>query len=280
MEAEHGLLAMELLGRGPVTEVWKAINLSTGRHVALKKPRDNTDGTALAQRLISHEALVCQTVAHRSLPRLLDFDSSGPEPFLCLKLLRGENLDHRKISARPWTLLELIDMVSHVAEALEVLHRAGWVHGDVQPANIFQEFNGNNRLIDLGGAHQSGRHPYEGTATEIELVGSADYWAPEICRCNGVGAPSADIFALGIVAFETLAERRPWPCGSLRETIKRHHGAPAGPLSSRWCRIPAKLARLVNSMLARDPESRPTAAAVADELGSVAIRLMELGAAA
>ena len=280
MESEQTYLQVELLGQGPVTEVWKAFELDKGRHVALKTPRQSEDGIDFARKLLAHEALVSQSIQHRALPRILDFETNGPEPFLCMKLLAGENLESRKKSGIPWTMMELIDSVSSIAEGLEALHRAGWVHGDVQPGNIFLERNGNTRLIDLGGAHLPNQHPYVETPMESELVGSADYWAPEICRSNGVGGPPADLFALGILIFEILSGQRPWSSGSLRETIKRHHGDPAALLTSPWCKIPRRLKHLVESMLARTPDARPTAGLVADELGVLAIRLMERGVAA
>lgn len=280
MDAEQGYMPVELLGQGPVTEVWKAIDLSRGKHVALKTPRHSEDCPALARRLLAHEAIVCQTVHHRALPQVLHFETDGSEPFLCLKLLAGESLDFRQKRSVPWTLMEVIDLMSNLSEGLEKLHRAGWVHGDVQPGNVFLENNGNTRLIDLGGAHLPNRHPYAETPMEAELVGSADYWAPEICKSNGVGGTAADLFALGVLGFEILACKRPWPSGSLRETIKRHHGDPAAPLTSPWCKIPSRLRRLLEAMLCRSPDERPSAGQVADELALLAIGLMERGVAA
>lgn len=280
MDTDHGFLPVELLGQGPVTEVWKAINMATGRNVALKIPRHSVEGIPGARSLLAHEALVCQTVRHRALPVLHQFETSGADPFLAMRLLDGGNLDSRIRGGVPWTLLEVIDTVSNIAEGLEALHRAGWVHGDVQPGNVFLESTGNTRLIDLGGAHLPGRHPYLDTAMEPELVGSADYWAPEICKTNGVGGPAADLFSLGIVAFELLAGHRPWPSGSLRETIKRHHGDPAARLESPWCHIPTRLRRLVEDLLAREPEKRPSAGQVADALGKLAVSMMGRGMAA
>lgn len=280
MDAEQSYLPVELLGQGPVTEVWKAFELATSRHVALKTPRNPEDGIGVARRLLAHEAMVSQSVQHRALPRVLRLETNGPEPFLAMKLLAGENLEFRRKSGIPWTLMEVIDSASSISEGLETLHKAGWVHGDVQPGNVFLESNGNTRLIDLGGAHHPGRHPYADSPMETELVGSADYWAPEICRSNGVGGTPADMFALGILLFEMLSGHRPWPSGSLRETIKRHHGDPPAPLNSPWCKIPRNLTRLVEAMLAREPALRPSASQVADELGVLAIRLMERGIAA
>lgn len=280
MDAEQAYLQVELLGQGPVTEVWKAFELATGRHVALKTPRNSEDDIGVARRLLAHEAMVSQVVRHRALPRVLRFETNGSEPFLAMKLLAGENLESRRKSATPWTLMEVIDSANSIAEGLESLHKSGWVHGDVQPGNVFLESNGNTRLIDLGGAHLPDRHPYADSPMESELVGSADYWSPEICRSNGVGGTAADLFALGILMFEMLSGQRPWPSGSLRETIKRHHGDPAAPLTSPWCKIPTKLTRMVEAMLAREPGLRPSAGQVADELGVLAIRLMERGIAA
>lgn len=275
--ADLGLHLIEPLGGGPVTQVWHVIDLTTQKRATLKWPRASDDSFQLARQLLVREGEAGRDLHHRSLPRLLRNESSAPTPYLLLKYLVGKSLAFKRLQGTIWTLPCVIDLIRNAAEGLEILHASGWVHGDVQPANIMIETSGNTRLIDLGGAHREVRTAISNTDGEYPLIGSADYWAPEVCLTNGVGSAPSDIFALGIVLYELLAERRPWPSGSLRETIKRHHGDPVAPLNSPWCRIPRTLIQLTEAMISRTPDNRPTATQVVDRLCEISTHFMSKG---
>jgi len=275
--ADLGLHLIEPLGGGPVTQVWHVIDLSTQKRATLKWPRASNDSFVLARQLLMREGEASRDLHHRSLPRLLRDESSAPTPYLLLKYLIGKSLAFKRLQGTIWTLPSVIDLIRNAAEGLEILHASGWVHGDVQPANIMIETSGNTRLIDLGGAHQEGYAPLPHADGDYPMIGSADYWAPEVCLTNGVGSAPSDVFALGIVLYELLAERRPWPSGSLRETIKRHHGDPVAPLNSPWCRIPRPVIQLTEAMISRTPRDRPTATQVVDRLCEISTQFMAKG---
>lgn len=278
--SDLGLHLIEPLGGGPITQVWHVLDLNTQKHATLKWPQPSEDSFSLARRLLAREGEASRGLHHRSLPRLLRDESSATTPFLLLKFLNGKSLAFKRLQGAIWTLPCVIDLIRNAAEGLEILHAAGWVHGDVQPANILIETSGNTRLIDLGGAHKEVCIPLPKADDGFPLIGSADYWAPEVCLTNGLGNAPSDVFALGIVLYELLAERRPWPSGSLRETIKRHHGDPVAPLSSPWCRIPRKLIQLTEAMISRSQHDRPTATQVVDKLCEISTQFMAKGQAA
>src|SRR5438270_8202633 len=164
-------------------------------------------------------------------------------------------------------------MVRQTAEALAALHRAGFAHADVKPDNIRLVDNGMVKLIDLGFAHRPGENA--AFLRQGYLLGTADYLAPELCALEPDVDERSDLFSLGVTLFEMLAGRLPYPPGSTALTLRRHRCDPPADIRRYATLLPAGLVTLLERLLAHEPEKRPRAVAVVQQL--VALEIAALG---
>ena len=160
------------------------------------------------------------------------------------KLLRGELLD---VPAVLW-------IVRQVAEALDALDAAGWVHGDVKPENIFLSSEGHVTLLDLGFARRSDE---TSPTAERGVMGTAAYLAPERLAAPAEADIRGDIYSLGAVLFESLAGRPAFEGDTLADLLRRQRQSAPPNLMKLVPQLPAEAAWLVHRMMAKDPLRRP-----------------------
>ena len=173
-----------------------------------------------------------------------------------MELLEGESLAGRIDRAGPMAPGEAARVVAAVADALQAAHRAGVVHRDVKPGNVFLTAEGEVKVLDFGIASAAG----EADLTTGDLLGTAAYLAPE--RALGRPAtPAADIYSLGVVLYELLAGRRPFEGGSHIELAMAHVNAHPEPLGLVAPSAPPFLVAACEQAMAKDPAARPRSAA-------------------
>jgi serine/threonine-protein kinase PknK len=242
--------ALERVGEGATSVVWRARNVEGGQLVALKLARaDEASAHAVAR-----EATLLARIGRRWGAALVD---AGPG-FLATEWIAGSPVDPRDIPAKT-DRQRLAALVAHGAgRALEELHDAGIRHGDVKPGNVLRSSHKPSRdaaedrgatLIDLGLAADVGAEA---------LGGTPRYAAPEL-RDRGEAGPAADLWALGIVLAEILDPR----VAEAGDPIAAIAGWSAAGEPARW----------VQALIARAPGGRPSA----KWLASRAARWLELG---
>jgi eukaryotic-like serine/threonine-protein kinase len=159
---------------------------------------------------------------------------------------------------------EAVWISRQIAEALAALHAAGFLHGDVKPDNVRLIDDGTAVLIDLGFAH----HPGENAAflRAGYVLGTANYLAPEQCDPLPSEDLASDVFSLGVMLFEMLTGRLPYPPGSLRQTFRRHRCDPPADIRRSVANLPAPLAALIERLLAHRGEERPRTPSIVQQL--------------
>jgi len=145
-------------------------------------------------------------------------------------------------------------MARQVVEALEALHAAGWMHGDVKPGNVFVSPEGHVTLLDLGFAR---RRDETGSAVDRLLTGTCNYMAPELITSALRADIRSDVYSLGVVLFELLAGRLPFTGESLAELATKHRQSRPPNLRRLAPHLPQAVVELVQQMLAKDPLRRP-----------------------
>ena len=196
----------ELLGEGGFARVWRARHVDTGQVAALKVGRDPR-GEELLRRAAALEPL-----AHPGLVTTLARHPAHDPPFLVLELVPGDNL-RRALEQGPLPPARALAVLADLAEALDFAHEHGRLHLDVKPENVLLDAAGRPRLTDFGAlaarvAGQEVQHSLLLSSGQLG-AGTRDYAAPELREGAGGIDRRADVYSLGVLAYELLTGRLP-----------------------------------------------------------------------
>jgi hypothetical protein len=246
------------LGSGGSGSVWLAVDQRTGLDVALKIIPREGKAAARAER----EALAAKRLRHERCVRAYDVGHDSGHVYIAYEYVPGRTL-REAIRAGAVSDRSAVEVAAQVLDALAHAHRAGIVHRDVKPANILLEDKGEiaARLLDFGLAQFDGAD----TLTAVgDVPGTLAYISPERLA-GGDATPASDIWSVGVVLWEILAERHPFWGMPLQEVAQAiQAGAP--PIASERRGLPRRLTAAVDRALARDPAARPRASELAAEL--------------
>ncbi|QDT01664.1 Serine/threonine-protein kinase PknF [Rubripirellula lacrimiformis] len=263
------------LGRGGMGNVYLARHTKLGRQVALKvlaqhrladaRMRERFEGEMRAVGRLSHPGVV---TAHDAR----DIDGTA---VLVTEYIDGLDLGQLIARTGPIDTADACEIVRQVAVALQYTSDQGFVHRDVKPSNVMLGRGGEVKLLDLGLARLQDRSPEHAELTATgHAMGTADYIAPEQVSDSRQVDVRADIYALGCTLFKLLTGSAPFvgpEYGTVFAKMTAHVSADPPALSDQIASAPADLVKLVASMLAKDPASRPqTPDAVARALATLA----------
>ncbi len=180
---------------------------------------------------------------------------------LVLDMLTGETLADRLTRLGPLSFTELVQIFMPLCSALAAMHQVGIVHRDLKPSNIYlTEDRERLRVLDFGAAMSlttSAGDPLQVFAGEV--VGTPFYMAPEQALADPLLDHRADIFSLGVLAYEALTGRRPNSGDSIGQVLKCVLSGPPPRLSLP--ELPDELVEMVHRMLASEADDRPDSAA-------------------
>ncbi|MFJ8754921.1 PQQ-binding-like beta-propeller repeat protein [Streptomyces sp. NPDC102441] len=232
-----------------------------GRQVAVKLVQERFSRDAHYRARFRREVTAAQTVTGAFTAALLDAAPDAEVPWLVMEYLPGQSLRQAvgSYGGLPPTALRLL--AAALAEALADIHRAGLAHRDLKPGNIMLTARG-PRVIDFGIAR-----PEDATAITLPgaLLGTPGFMSPEQAS-GGFAGPAGDVFALGAVLVFTATGQEPFTAEDRAATLERVRVARTdlGGITDRGLRA------LVTACLRREPERRPSAAAVLHRLGEPA----------
>jgi len=236
---------------GQITSAHPAVEIATGRKALLKvlHPQWSED-REIAERF-SREAAALARIDHPNVVRVIDQGREDGIAYLALEWIDGGNLAER-IAAGPLPQPEIKALATGILKGLQAVHAAGLVHRDLKPDNILIDHQNRPVLADFSLAGFSGRSDL---TEHGAMVGSPAYMAPELLQGEPADARS-DLFGVGVILLEALTGSNPYRADDPMASLDRinHLGPPR--LRERPSIDPA-LARLIDSLLEREPRARP-----------------------
>ena len=270
------------VGEGGMGAVYEAVQEALGRTVAVKILRDKfVDRPEVARRLVK-EAQLASSIEHEHIVRILDSGATGDgRPFVVMEHLRGESLAEkiRREGALPERFV--VELAQQAASALDAAHARSIVHRDVKPENVFLCENEADpskpsvKIVDFGisksMAGESGDSNLRLTATGM-VLGTPLYMSPEQARGDDEVDHRVDVYALGVILYESLTGEVPFRGNNYLGVISQVLGAQIVP--PRTLRpelgLSVSIEQVILRAMDRDPEARyATMAALVEDLERV-----------
>lgn len=258
------------LAETAMSSVYAGVQPVIGKRVAIKAILPALGGAPDLVKRFVDEARAVNQIRH---PHLVDIFAFGHladgRPYFVMEWLDGVSL-HERLTARRLSSSEALTVLDQLASALEAAHAKGIVHRDIKPANVFLLGDRGGifvKLLDFGVAKLKA-DPSASDSTPGLVVGTPDYMAPEQVAAQVVDTP-ADVYSLGVLAYELLVGQRPFYGVDRLEVMHKHvAAAPPPPRSVRSTISPAAEALLL-AMLHKDPADRPSLAEVRGQLAEL-----------
>ena len=249
---------LDLLGAGGMGRVYRALDATLGREVAIKGLSDAFRGDSRSLRRFEREARVLATLSHPNIATIYGFERLNGSPYLVLERVDGETLAQRLARGR-LPVDEALALAVQIVAGLEEAHAKGVIHRDLKPSNVMLTSDRHVKLVDFGLAKTSAVRPDLDESvepiTEVGIVvGTARYMSPEQVKGEDVDTRT-DVWAFGCVLFEMLTARPVFAGRSVSEVA-------AGVLRDEpdWSALPADVpravTRLIRRCLRRDPRTR------------------------
>lgn len=248
----------ERLGAGGMSEVWSATDLRLGRPVAIKFLRADIEDPSARAR-IEAEARSAAKLSHPNIVNVYDAGEHENRPFVVMELADARSLADVIREEGPLDPERACSVATQVLAALGAAHAEGIVHRDVKPANILVGEDGTVKLADFGIA-KSLTEATVGLTMAGQVMGTPTYLSPE----QAAGQPAtarSDLYALGVVLFESLTGRPPYTGDTPIAVVTAHAHAPVPDVREVSPSVPAALAATIQRVLSKDPADRFSSAA-------------------
>lgn len=264
---------LEKLSEGGMGIVYRAEHILLNKTVALKTLRPELlSNDDLVARFLT-EARSVANLSHPHICQVLDFGSAAGSFYLVTEFLEGKTIRGTVDGQGPLPQVEILRVLSQIADGLEAAHAIGVIHRDLKPENVIlvrgPDGRSQAKIVDFGIAKlkaPAGDAPVNGTQAGI-VMGTPGYMPPEQAAGKPVDERS-DLYSLGAMAYELLSGERPFKAETPVEEMVRHIRDLPKPLDPS---VPPALAALVMSLLEKDPANRPpSATAVKGSLEAIA----------
>ncbi len=243
----------ELLARGGMASVYKAVDLESGQELVLKIPYIQYESDVVFYQRFLREEEIGQRIHHPGIVRVLA-PREKSRLYLAMEYVPGRSLNEVLAAEKPFSSGRAISIASQLAEALSCLQQHGVIHRDVKPDNVRVLPSGEVKLLDFGIAliESARRLTWAGLS---HAVGTPDYMAPEQIRGRR-GDARTDVYALGTLLYEMLTGHLPHEAGDTSAILEsKLHGEPTLP-SVHLSGMDPALEAIVLRAIAQDPRDR------------------------
>lgn len=262
-----GFLLCGHIGDGEMGSIYRALDESLGREVAIKLVRGCSASDPESRERLRREACAAGKLNHPRVAQVYALNFSNGQPYLVMELVKGQDFAKKMGEAGHLDERAVLRMALDVAEGLTALNREGLVHGDIKPGNIVLDRDGNAKLVDFG---LSGMSRLDANGA---FVGTPNFVAPELLQ-GAVDTHRSDLYSFGGTLYYLLSGHPPFEGATTIDILKARLTRSPVPLEKVAPRVSADTRKLVMSLLERHPIRRPaTSEAVAVELRRILSRL-------
>jgi serine/threonine-protein kinase len=261
------LIVERELGGGGMSQVVLALDTKLNRRVVIKLLPPHVTATISSDRF-EREIMLSAGLQHPNIVPVLSAGKVNGLPYFVMPFIEGESLRARMMRG-PLSARETVNILKDVCRALAFAHGRGVIHRDIKPDNILLSAGARAAVVTdfgvakaLSASRHSGDKPAMRTVTGVGMSpGTPAYMAPEQAAADPATDHRADIYALGIVAYEMLAGTPPFHGRSPQALLAAQMSETPPALWSRRYDVPKPLADLVMQSLEKDPRRRPESAA-------------------
>jgi len=218
-----GYEVLQELGRGAMGIVWKAIQLSTQRPVALKIMNVGVFGSSKLLSRFEREVELTARLSHPNIARVYDSGLQHGWYFYAMEMIEGLPLDEHILHTRP-SHRDILKLALNICQAINHAHQSGIIHRDLKPSNILVSQDGQPHIVDFGLAKAIREAGGQTLSIEGEVKGTPAYMSPEqvMGQSDQIDVRS-DLYAFGVILYELLLGQPPYPMDrSSLEGLYRH----------------------------------------------------------
>ncbi len=244
------------IGEGATSKVYQGVHPTLNRVVAIKMLSHALVYDRTFKDRFLQEARTIAGLTHPNIVQIYDTEESWATYFIVMEKVSGTDLQKLLKAKKVMAPEEAIEILGQMAEALAYAHESGIVHRDVKPANCAVDESGAVKLMDFGIARRIPKRPAAQKRAKI-VEGTPRYLAPEAA----VGRPvdgRADIYSLGIMAFEMVTGRVPFYSETIRELLQMHVRKKPPAIDRIREGLPEGLVKFINGALVKRPDERLT----------------------
>src|SRR5512132_2487750 len=257
---------LERLGRGGMSDVFRARDLMLERYVAIKVLGEQYSNDESFQKRLRQEARAAANLSHPNIVTVHDFGFDQNQLYIVMEHVPGKDLKTLLRQRGRYSVEEAIPLMVQACAGIGYAHRAGLVHCDIKPHNMIVTPDARLKVTDFGIARALSTILPDERADVV--WGSPQYFSPE----QAVGeapSPASDVYSLGIVLYEALTGALPFTAPTSEELALLHLQADPIPLHEYVPDIPSALEQIVMKVLSKEPSARYR---TADQLGRVLLR--------
>ena len=243
----------DVVGTGGMASVYCAYDTLLERNVALKILHDHYSEDDDYVDRFRREARAAAQLSHPGIVTVIDRGDEGGRQFIVFEYVEGETLKELVERTGPMPVRRVIELALQIGRAIAFAHDQGLVHRDVKPQNVLLGPEGRAKVTDFGIARAL---EAVGRTESGTVLGTSHYIAPEQARGEPVDAQT-DVYSFGVVLYELLVGEVPYPGDNFLNVAMKHVNDPVPSLLERRPDCPLRLARLVERMMAKEPEARP-----------------------
>jgi len=242
---------VEKLGRGAMGTVYKAVDQSLGRDVAIKILNAELADTDVLKRFRA-EASVLAKLNHPAIATLFELSHDGDDLLMVMEFVRGESLDQFVQTHGPMEPERAAYLLAQVLDAIGHAHAAGVIHRDLKPSNVMVTEQGAAKIMDFGIARVRGA---EHMTSAGYMVGTPAYMSPEQVLCQEVDGRS-DLYSIGVMFYRLLTGKLPFPADTSHDMVKSQISEAPTPARQHRAELPAWTLTILDRAMAKLPADR------------------------